>query len=167
LEEWLTETERWGGADTVRIEVNGFRLPAAGARAAGVAQGNDYLRAEVSVMREGQSLATFQVEHTIGAGDRSLAEHYSPYAAAKNLAVAVAWSTAHELTPFEERRGIFEIGKREQSERAIEMLELCGELSYAEEFKYSALGKISFKTSFGSEARRIKRAFGGKLPRCF
>jgi hypothetical protein len=118
-------------------------------------------------MREGQSLATFQVEHTIGAGDRSIAENYSADRALENLVAAVAWSVAHELTQFEERRGILEIGKREQIERAIEMLELCGELSYAETLKYSALGKISIGTASGAEARRLKRAFGGKLQRCY
>jgi hypothetical protein len=168
LEEWLTETERWGGADTVRIEVERFRLPASGTRwATAQAKGNDYLGAEVSVLREGQPLARFQVEHTIGAGDRSIAENYSADRALENLLEAVAWSVAHELTPFEERRGIFEVGKREQIERAIEMLELCGELSYAEAAKYGALGKISLKTGSGAEARRLKKAFGGKLKRCY
>jgi hypothetical protein len=168
LEEWMTETGRWGGPDTVRIEIDRFRLPAAGTRwATAQAKGNDYLGAEVSVMRDGQSLATFHVEHTIGAGDRSIAENYSADRALENLVEAVAWSVAYELTPFEERRGIFEIGKREQIERAIEMLELCGELSYAETMKYSALGKISLGTASGAEARRLKRAFGGKLQRCY
>jgi hypothetical protein len=168
VEDWMTETGRWGGADTVRIEVDRFRLPAAGTRwATAQAKGNDYLGAEVSVLREGQPLARFQVEHTIGAGDRSIAENYSADRALENLVEAVAWSVAHELTPFEERRGIFEVGKREQIERAIEMLELCGELSYAEAAKYGALGKISLKTGSGAEARRLKKAFGGKLQRCY
>jgi len=168
LEEWMAETERWGGPDTVRIVVDRFRLPAAGTRwATAQAKGNDYLGAAVSVLRDGQVLATFQVEHTIGAGDRSVAENYSADRALENLVEAVAWSIAHELTPFEERRGIFEIGKREQIERAIEMLELCGELTYAETIKYSALGKISVGTASGAEARRLKRAFGGKPERCY
>lgn len=168
VEAWLTETKRWGGPDAIRIVVDRFRLPAAGTRwATAQAKGNDYLGVEVSVSRDDQVLATFDVEHTIGAGDRSIAENYSANRALENLMEAVAWSIAHELTPLEERRGIFEIGKREQIERAIEMLELCGELSYAETLKYSSLGKISVKTASGAEARRLKRAFGGRLQRCY
>jgi len=168
VQDWMTETERWGGSDTLRIVVDRFRLPASGTRwATAQAKGNDSLGVEVSVLRDGQALATFHVEHTIGAGDRSIAENYSADRALENLVEAVAWSIAHELTPFEERRGIFEIGKREQIERAIEMLEICGELSYAEATKYGALGKLSIGTASGAEARRLKRAFGGKLPRCY
>jgi len=168
VEEWMTETGQWGGPDTVRIEVDRFRLPAAGTRwLTGSAKGNDYLGARVSMIRDGQPLMTFHVEHTLGAGDRSIAENYSADRALENLEEAVAWSIAHEITPFEKRREIFEIGKREQIQRAIEMLELCGELSYAESMKYSALGKLSMGTASGAEARRIKKAFGGKLQRCY
>lgn len=168
VEQWMIETERWGGTDRVRIAVDRFRLPASGTRwITAQAKGNDYLGAQVSVLHEGAVVATFHVEHTIGAGDRSIAENYSADRALENLVKAVAWSVVHELTPFEQRRPIFEIGKREQVERAIEMLELCGELSYAETTKYSALGKISMETAAGAEARRIKRAFGGKLQRCY
>jgi len=168
VERWMVETERWGGSDGVRIEIDRFRLPADGTRwATAQAKGNDYLGAQVSLVREGASVASFHVEHTIGAGDRSIAENYSANRTLENLVEAVAWSVAHALTPFEERRPIFEIGKREQVERAIEMLELCGELGYAEAAKYGALGKISFATASGAEARRLKRAFGGKLPRCY
>ena len=35
-----------------------------------------------------------------------------------------------------------EIGKREQIERAIDVLYTCRELSYAEEMKFSLLGKL-------------------------
>ncbi len=168
VRDWMAETERWGGTDTVHIMVDRFRLPASGTRwATAQAKGNDYLGVEVSVVRHGQELATFHVEHTIGAGDRSIAESYSADRALENLVKAVAWSVAHELTPFEKRRGILEIGKREQIEAAIEMLELCGELTYAETMKYSVLGKISIGTASGAEARRLKRAFGGKLQRCY
>lgn len=168
VEEWMVETGRWGGPDKLRIVIDRFRLPASGTRwATAQAKGNDYLGAEASVIVDNQLLTTFHVEHTIGAGDRSIAENYSADRALENLIGAVAWSIAYELTPFEERRPIFEIGKREQIERAIEMLELCGELSYAETLKYSALGKISVGTASGAEARRLKRAFGGSLPRCY
>jgi len=118
-------------------------------------------------VREESVLATFHVVHTLGAGDRSVAENYSADHALENLIEAVAWSVAHSLTPFEKRRPIFEIGKREQIERAINLLEQCGELSYAETLKYSSLGKISASTAAGAETRRMKRAFGGKLPRCY
>ena len=165
---WMIDTERWGGADRVRIEIDRFRLPAGGTRwATAQAKGNDYLGAQVSVLREGEIVASFHVEHTIGAGDRSIAENYSADRTLENLMEAVAWSVAHTLTPFEERRHIFDIGKREQVERAIDMLERCGELSYAETMKYGSLGKISLATASGAEARRIKRAFGGKLERCY
>ncbi|MDH3519983.1 MAG: hypothetical protein OEM49_05945 [Myxococcales bacterium] len=168
VEDWMTETQRWGGSDRVRIEIDSFRLPDAGTRwMTGQAKGNDFLGANVSVLREDQVLATFHVEHTIGAGDRSVAENYSADRALENLVEAVAWSVAHELTPFEARRPIFEIGKREQIERAIEMLERCGELSYAETLKYTTLGKISAATASGAEARRLKKALGGKLERCY
>jgi hypothetical protein len=168
VEEWMTETKRWGGPDKVRIVVDRFRLPAGGTRwATAQAKGNDYLGVDVSVSRDEQVIATFDVEHTIGAGDRSIAENYSANRALENLMEAVAWSIAHELTPFEERKGIFEIGKREEIERAIEMLELCGELTYAETLKYSSLGKISVETASGAEARRLKKALGGTLPRCY
>jgi hypothetical protein len=168
VERWMTETGRWGGTDIVRIEVDRFRLPAVDSRQiTGPAKGNDNLGARVSVLREGSRLASFHAEHTLGAGDRSIAENTSADRAVENLVEAVAWSVAHELTPFEERREIFEIGKREQIERAIEMLELCGELSYAETVKYSALGKINIATASGAEARRFKRAFGGELERCY
>ena len=167
VEQWMIETERWGGPDRVRIEIDSFRLPAGMRWATAQAKGNDYLGAQVSVLREGAIVATFHVKHTIGAGDRSIAENYSANRALENLVEAVAWSVAHTLTPFEERRPIFDIGKREQVERAIEMLELCGELSYAEAIKYGALGKISMATASGAEARRLKRVFGGKLQRCY
>ncbi|HEY5658308.1 MAG TPA: hypothetical protein VIY27_11030 [Myxococcota bacterium] len=168
LEDWLGETQRWGGPDRVRIEIDRFRLPAAGARwVTAQAKGNDYLGANVSVIREGQVLAVFHVEHTLGAADRSIAENYSAERALENLVEAVAWSAAHELTPLEARRPIFEIGKREEIERAIEMLERCGELSYAETLKYASLGKLSAGTASGAEGRRLKRAFGGKLERCY
>ena len=168
VEEWMLETKRWGGLDTVRIEVDRFRLPDVNARAiTAQAKGNDYLGAKTSILRDGQSLAEFHVEHTIGAGDRSIAENYSADRTRENLVEAVAWSIVHELTPFAERQAIFEIGKREQIERAIELLERCGLLSYAEATKYSALGKLSLQTASGAEARRVRNAFGEPEQRCY
>ena len=118
-------------------------------------------------MREGAILTTIHVEHTIGSNDQSVGERYSANHALENLVEAVAWSVAHTLTPFEERRTIFGVGKREQIERAIDMLEVCGELSYSEFFKYKALGKLSVATASSGEARRLKSAFGGDLRRCY
>lgn len=168
VEEWMAETGRWGGSDTARIEVDRFRLPL---RDSGLApaqtKGDDYLGVAVSVLRDGRSLATFHVEHTLGTGDRSIAENVSMDRAVENLAEAVAWSVVHELTPFEQRRAIFEVGKREQIERAIELLEFCGQLSYAEAFKFGALGKLSLKAASGVENRRLKRAFGATPERCY
>ena len=119
------------------------------------------------VLRAGEEIETFHVEHIIGSNDRSLGENYSANHALENMVEAVAWSIAHTLTPFEERRTILGIGKREQIERAIDMLEVCGELSYAEFAKYKSLGKISVATASSGEARRLKSAFGGKLQRCY
>jgi hypothetical protein len=130
-------------------------------------KGNDYLGVKVTPVRGSEPLSTFHIEHTLGAGDRSVAENYSANRALENLIDAVAWSMVFELTPFEDRKPVFEIGKREQIERAIEMLELCGELTYAEGMKYSSLGKLSISTASGAEYRRLKRAFGSKPAPCY
>ena len=167
VEQWMIETGRWAGNDRVRIEIDRFRLPNSMRWVTAQAKGSDYLGVQVSVLHEEAIISTFHVEHTIGWGDRSIAENYSANRSLENLVEAVAWSVVHTLTPFEDRRPIFEIGKREQIERAIEMLELCGDLSYTETLKYISLGLISIKTASGAEARRLKRAFGGKLQRCY
>lgn len=168
IESWLQETGRWGGPDALAVEIDQFRLPGIGTRwISGSMKGNDYLGAGVTVTRAGNPVAKFHVEHTIGAGDRSIAENYSADRALENLVDAVAWAIVHAVTPFEQRKPIFEIGKREQVEQAIELLELCGELSYAEATKYGVLGKLSVATGAGAEYRRVKRVFGARPPRCY
>ena len=57
-------------------------------------KGNDFLAAEVTVQRGGESVATFDVEQILGAGDRSMAENYSADRALENLIEAAAWSIA-------------------------------------------------------------------------
>ena len=64
----------------------------------------------------------------------------------------------------DERMPVYAIGKREQIERAIEDLEICGQLSYAEMVKYGALGKASIGLAAGAEARRIKWMFSDPDP---
>ena len=71
-----------------------------------------------------------------------------------NLIEHVAWSIVLEVTPVQQRMPDYAIGKREQIERAIEELELCGQLSYVEMIKYGALGKVSVGLAAGAEARR-------------
>jgi hypothetical protein len=129
------------------------------------AKGNDYLGAEVFLIREGEEPAQhFHVEHTIGAGDRSIAENYSANRALENLIEHVAWSIVLEMTPMDERMPVYAIGKREQIERAIEELESCGQLSYGEMVKYGVLGKISIGLAAGAEARRVKWMFSDPDP---
>jgi hypothetical protein len=64
----------------------------------------------------------------------------------------------------DERMPVYAIGKREQIERAIEELEICGQLSYAALLKYSALGKASIGLAAGAEARRVKWMFSDPDP---
>jgi hypothetical protein len=47
------------------------------------------------------------------------------------------------------------------------VFQICKFRTMRETMKYSALGKISIGTASGAEARRLKRAFGGKLQRCY
>jgi hypothetical protein len=152
VELWMTEAKHWSGADRLRLEIVRFRLPGSGRWVTGAMKGSDFLAAQATVLRDGESLAVFEVEHTIGAGDRSIAENYSANRAVENLIEAVAWSIAYELAPRGTRGTILEIGKREQIERAIQTLYTCKELSYAEELKFSALGKLN--TGFGSFRKR-------------
>ena len=65
------------------------------------------------------------------------------------------------------RKPIYMIGKREQIERAINELELCGELSYAELTKFAGLGKVDLDTAAGAEARRTKWLFGARPKPCW
>ena len=123
--------------------------------------------AEVVVTQIGAPSARFHVEQTLGAGDRSIAENYSGDRAFETLVDAVAWSIVHAVTPFEKRRAIFEIGKRERIREAINMLEQCGELSYAEAIKYGMLGKMYASNEVSAEYRRVKRFFGARPPRCY
>jgi hypothetical protein len=168
IETWMRETSRWGGGDLLSVEIDQFRLPGPGTRwlTAG-AKGNDYLGAEVVVTQIGAPTARFHVEQTLGAGDRSIAENYSGDRAFENLIDAVAWSIVHAITPFEKRRAIFEIGKREHIREAINMLEQCGELSYAEAIKYGMLGKMYASNEVSAEYRRVKRFFGARPPQCY
>ncbi len=167
VERWMSEAGTWGGSDRVLVSLDRFRLPASGRWATGQAQGNDYLGVAVEVMRGEDRIASFDVEHRIGAADRSIAENYSADRALENLVDAVAWSILYETSGDDDREAVFEIGKREQVERAIEMLERCGKLSYAEATKFAALGKLGIDTAAGAEYRRLKRLFGGELPRCY
>jgi hypothetical protein len=129
------------------------------------AKGNDYLGVDVSIIpEEGEAAQSFHVEHTIGAGDRSIAENYSANRALENLIEHVAWSIVLEVTPMDRRMPIYAIGKREQIERAIEELERCGQLSYVEMTKYGALGKVSIGLAAGAEARRAKWIFSDPDP---
>jgi hypothetical protein len=150
IEAWMRETNRWGGGDGLAVEIDRFRLPGAGTR---------WLSAGAN--------ARFHVEHTLGAADRSVAENYSGDRALQNLIDAVAWSIVHAITPFEQRRAIFAIGKREGIQQAIDMLEQCGELSYAEAIKYGMRGELSETNGMTAEYRRVKRLFGARPPRCY
>jgi len=168
IEAWMKETSRWGGGDVLSVEIDRFRLPGPRTRWLGAgAKGNDYLGAAVDVTQAGAPDARFHVEHTLGAGDRSIAESYSGNRALQNLIDAVAWSIVHAITPFEQRRAIFAIGKREGIQQAIDMLEQCGELSYAEAIKYGLLGELSESNGMTAEYRRVKRLFGARPPRCY
>jgi hypothetical protein len=167
VQSWLDEAGLLAGDDVIHIELDSFRLPVESRWASGAAKGNDYLGPSVTVLRNGSPQAEFHVEQTLGAGERSVAENYSANRAQENLIEAVAWSIALEVTPMHRREPIYMIGKREQIERAITELELCGELSYAEAAKFATLGKIEFKTASGAEARRTKWLFGFKPKPCW
>jgi hypothetical protein len=165
VERWMREAGTWDGPDELRVSVDRFRLPNKARWMSGQMKGNDYLGAEVFLISEGEEPAqSFRVEHTIGAGDRSIAENYSANRALENLIEHVAWSIVIEVTPMDERMPVYAIGKREQIERAIEELELCGQLSYAEMLKYSALGKVSIGVAAGVDARRVKWMFSDPDP---
>jgi hypothetical protein len=165
VERWMREAGTWAGPDELHVSVDRFRLPNKARWMSAQAKGNDYLGAEVFLIHEGEEPAQhFHVEHTIGAGDRSLAENYSANRALENLIEHVAWSIVLEVTPMEERMPVYAIGKREQIERAIEELEICGQLSYGEMLKYSALGKVSLGLAAGIEGRRVKWMFSDPDP---
>jgi hypothetical protein len=165
VERWMREAGTWDGLDELHVSVDRFRLPNKARWMSGQAKGNDYLGAEVFLIREGEEPAQhFHVEHTIGTGDRSIAENYSANRALENLIEHVAWSIVLEVTPMDERMPVYAIGKREQIERAIEELEICGQLSYAALLKYSALGKASIGLAAGAEARRVKWMFSDPDP---
>jgi hypothetical protein len=165
VERWMREVGTWVGPDELHVSVDRFRLPNKARWMSAQAKGNDYLGAEVFLIREGEEPAQhFHVEHTIGSGDRSIAENYSANRALENLIEHVAWSIVLEVTPMEERRPVYAIGKREQIERAIEELEICGQLTYGEMVKYGALGKVSIGLAAGAEARRVKWMFSDPDP---
>ncbi len=165
VERWMREAGTWAGPDELRVSVDRFRLPNMARWMSGQMKGNDYLGAEVFLIPEGgEPGQSFHVEHTIGAGDRSIAENYSANRALENLIEHVAWSIVIEVTPMDERMPVYAIGKREQIERAIEDLEICGQLSYAEMVKYGVLGKVSAGLAAGAEARRAKWMFSDPDP---
>lgn len=160
VERWMKEAGTWAGPDELHVSVDRFRLPNKSRWMSAQAKGNDYLGAEVFLVRAGEEPSeTFHVEHTIGAGDRSIAENYSASRALENLIEHVAWSIILEATPMNKRMPVYAIGKREQIERAIADLESCGQLSYAEMLKFSVLGKVSIGLAAGAEARRAKWIF--------
>jgi hypothetical protein len=160
IETWMRDTGRWGGDDVLSVDVDRFRF-------AGPASGADYLGADVLVTEVGAPSARFHVEHALGAADRSIDEAYSRERALQSLIDAVAWSIVHAVTPFEQRRAIFEIGKQESVSEAIDMLERCGELSYTEALEYGLRGKMSASNELTAEYRRVKRLFGARPPRCY
>ena len=165
VERWMREAGTWAGPDELHVSVDRFRLPDKVRWMTAQAKGNDYLGAEVFLIRKGEESAQrFRIEHTIGAGDRSIAENYSANRALENLIEHVAWSIVLEVTPMDERMPVYAIGKREQIERAIENLEICGQLSYVEMLKYSTLGKVSIGLAAGAEARRAKWMFSDPDP---
>src|SRR5262249_36970393 len=136
-------------------------------RFVGPVKGSDHLGARVVVTEIGAPTARFHVQHALGSADRPVDEAYSADRALQSLIDAVAWSIVHAITPFERRRAIFEIGKREGIPEAIDMLERCGELSYTEALKYGLLGKMSASNELSTEYRRVKRFFGAHPPRCY
>jgi len=165
VERWMKEAGTWGGPDELRVTVERFRLPELARWASGQAKGNDYLGVDVSIIPEtGETSQAFRVEHTIGAVDRSIAENYSAHRALENMIEHVAWSIVLEVTPMDRRMPVYAIGKREQIERAIAELELCGQMSYVELTKYGALGKVSVGLAAGAEARRAKWMFSDPEP---
>ena len=165
VERWMIEAGTWAGSDELHVSVDRFRLPNKARWMTAQAKGNDYLGAEIFIIREEEEPAKqFHVEHTIGTGDRSIAENYSANRALENLIEHVAWSIVLEVTPMNKRMPVYAIGKREQIERAIEDLELCGQLSYVEMVKYGAVGKVSIGLAAGAEARRAKWIFSDPDP---
>ncbi len=167
LADWLVEVERWGGDRIVSIEVERFRLPAVARGFTGSLKGSDYLGVRVALLADQDEVLSFGAEQVLGAGDRSVAANYSETAALRELIDSIAWSILLEVTPVPERKAVFDIGKRAEVPRAIQLLEECGELSYLESVGFSAKGLIPFSTAAGAETRRLKRAFGGTLPRCY
>ncbi len=167
LEGWLAALDRWGGNDVVSLEIDRFRLPAVARGLTAGFKGNDYLGVEVTVMRDAVAVVAFHAEHQLGAGDRSVTANYSANAALTQLVDSVAWAVLLELTPPKMRKPVFEIGKAAEVPKAIQLLEECGELSYAESLGFVAKGLIPASIAAGAETRRLKRALGGDLPKCY